>query len=113
MREDVIKLGALVPGLPHPLLCPEKNEGWQTIRNGFDKAKKEIEESDADLLIIYSTYWPSVLGHQIQAMPEPVWTHVDEEFHELGSMEYKFRIDAAFAECAKEKCEERGSIHVQ
>ena len=108
MREDVIKLGALVPGLPHPLLCPEKNEGWQTIRNGFDKAKKEIEESDADLLIIYSTYWSSVLGHQIQAMPDPVWTHVDEEFHELGSMAYKFRIDAAFAECAKEKCEERG-----
>ena len=41
-------------------------------------------------------------------MPEPVWTHVDEEFHELGSMSYKFRIDAAFAECAKENCEERG-----
>ena len=108
MRDDVIKLGVLVPGLPHPLLCPEKNKGWQNIRNGFDKIKEKIEENDADLLIIYSTYWPSVLGHQIQAMPEPIWTHVDEEFHDLGSMPYKFRMDAEFAECAKEKCEDRG-----
>ena len=44
MRDDVIKLGVLVPGLPHPLLCPEKNKGWQNIRNGFDKIKEKIEE---------------------------------------------------------------------
>ena len=108
MRDDVIKLGMLVPGLPHPLLCPEKNKGWGTIRDGFEVGKKEIEESDADLLIIYSTYWPSVLGHQIQAKPNPEWTHVDEEFHELGSMPYKFKIDSEFAKQCKNKCEERG-----
>ena len=106
MRNDIIKLGMIVPGLPHPLLCPEKNKGWNNIRDGFEIGKKEIEESDADLLIIYSTYWSSVLGHQIQAMPNPEWTHVDEEFHELGSMPYKFKIDAEFANYTKDKCEE-------
>jgi hypothetical protein len=28
MREDNVCKGVLVPGMPHPLLCPEKNEGW-------------------------------------------------------------------------------------
>ena len=27
MRDDNVCKGILVPGLPHPLLCPEKNEG--------------------------------------------------------------------------------------
>ena len=25
--------GLVVPGLPHPLLCPERNEGWMRIRS--------------------------------------------------------------------------------
>ena len=45
----------------------EKNEGWQKIRDAYDEARRQIEESDADLIIIYSTLWPSVIGHQIQA----------------------------------------------
>ena len=61
---EVIK-SLIVPAHPHPVLCPEKNEGWQKIRDAYDNARKQIEESDADLIIIYSTLWPSVIGHQI------------------------------------------------
>jgi 2-aminophenol/2-amino-5-chlorophenol 1,6-dioxygenase alpha subunit len=52
--------------------------------------------------------WPSILGHQLQANPEPEWTHVDEDFHYLGSIPYKFRIDAEFAELAVAKAQARG-----
>ena len=45
---------------------------------------------------------------QIQAFPEPEWTYVDEEFHDLGSIDYKFRMDPEFAELAVDKCKERG-----
>ena len=44
MRDDNVRKGILVPGLPHPLLCPEKNEGWQRVRDAYDKARLEIEE---------------------------------------------------------------------
>ena len=80
--------GFILPGLPHPLMCPEKNEGYSRLRQGFQRVKDEIESSEADLIIIYSTMWPSVIGHQIQARPEPEWTHVDEMFHDLGSISY-------------------------
>ncbi len=100
--------GWLVPGMPHPLMCPERNAGWNKIRQAFDQARKEIEQSDADLLVIYSTFWPSIIGHQIQALAEPKWTHVDEEWHELGSIDYEFKIDAHFAESIRAACQKRG-----
>ena len=68
MSGEIIK-SLIVPAHPHPVLCPEKNEGWQRIRDAYDDARSQIEESDADLIIIYSTLWPSVIGHQIQADP--------------------------------------------
>tara|TARA_B110000008_G_scaffold134386_1_gene136444 strand:- start:5251 stop:6648 length:1398 start_codon:yes stop_codon:yes gene_type:complete len=88
----------VVPVHPHPLLVPEQNEGWGRIRAAFDEARDAIKESGADLLIIYSTTWPSIIGHQIQADPNPQWTLVDQDFHDLGSMDYSFNIDAEFAE---------------
>ena len=98
----------VVPVHPHPLLVPEKNEGWTRLRAAFDEARDAIKESGADLLIIYSTTWPSIIGHQIQADPNPQWTLVDQDFHDLGSMDYSFNIDAEFAKAWNEANHKRG-----
>jgi enamine deaminase RidA (YjgF/YER057c/UK114 family)/aromatic ring-opening dioxygenase catalytic subunit (LigB family) len=98
----------IVPGIPHPLLCPEKNAGWQQLREGFETLGQEIVDSGADLILLYSTMWPSVIGHQIQARPEPEWVHVDELFHDLGSIPYKFKIDVDFAKAYEKKANDRG-----
>lgn len=100
--------GIIVPGIPHPLLCPEKNEGWTRLREGFEQARKELDECGAERILIYSTMWPSVIGHQIQADPEPEWVHVDELFHDLGSIPYKFNIDAEFSHAFQGAAEARG-----
>jgi 2-aminophenol/2-amino-5-chlorophenol 1,6-dioxygenase alpha subunit len=100
--------GVIVPGLPHPLLVPDENPGWREIRDAYETARKQIESLNPDLMIIYSTRWPSVIGHQIQADPEPEWVHVDEEFHHLGSIPYKFRMDAAFGEAYQQAATARG-----
>ena len=78
--------GLLVPGLPQPLLVPEQNAGWQRVRDAFDKARQQIAALEPDLILVYSVMWPSIIGHQIQADPEPEWVHVDELFHDLGSI---------------------------
>jgi 2-aminophenol/2-amino-5-chlorophenol 1,6-dioxygenase alpha subunit len=105
-----VPYGVLVPGLPQPLLCPEKNEGWMRIRRAFEAARAELLAAEVDLIIVYSTMWSSVIGHQIQADPKPVWVHVDELFHELGSIPYEFRIDAPFAAKLKEAVTARGLV---
>ena len=97
MTDSPILFGLYVPPHPHPLLAPEKNEGWGKLRQAFDTARKRIEESDADIILIYSTTWPSVIGHQIQARSNPEWVHVDDDFHYLGSMPYKFEMDSDFS----------------
>lgn len=87
----------IVPGLPQVLLAPEKSPGWGRLRAAYDLARKEIESSGADLILYYSTQWLSVLGYTFQADPAPEWVHVDQNFHDLGSMPYRFRIDPEFA----------------
>ncbi|MEQ1506065.1 MAG: hypothetical protein ABMB14_27785 [Myxococcota bacterium] len=107
-RAPGVVFGLLVPGLPHPLLCPEKNAGWGRLRAAFEAAREDLRRAEPDLLIVYSTMWSSVIGHQIVSDPKPVWTHVDELFHDLGSIPYEFRIDAPFAHRLKETATARG-----
>ena len=107
-KEAGVVLGVLVPGLPHPLLCPERNPGWTRLRQAFDAVRDRIRQLQPDLLVVYSTMWTSIIGHQIQADPQPTWVHVDELFHDLGSIPYQFRIDAPFAHALKAAMEARG-----
>jgi enamine deaminase RidA (YjgF/YER057c/UK114 family)/aromatic ring-opening dioxygenase catalytic subunit (LigB family) len=106
MSSSVLK-GIIVPGLPQPLLTPEANAGYARLRGAFERAREEIAGSGADVLIVYSTMWPSIIGHQIQALPEPEWVHVDELFHDLGSIAYKFRIDTELAEGIRDAAQAR------
>ena len=87
----------VVPVHPHTVLAPGQNAGWQRLRDAFDEAAQTIRELEADLIIVYSTTWPSIIGHQIQADPNPEWVMVDHDFHDLGSIPYSFNIDAEFA----------------
>ena len=104
----MIVKGYIVPGRPHPLLVPEQNPHWAELRAGFDAVREEIRASGADLLLLYSTQWLSVIGHQIQADPEPEWVHVDQEWHALGSIPYKFRMDADYAKAYASAAKARG-----
>ncbi len=103
-----VVLSLLVPGMPQPLLVPEQNPGWAAIRRGFGEARALIEASGANLLVLYSTGWPSVIGHQIQADPAPEWVHVDQDWHMLGSIPYRFSIDVAFAAAWQQAAAARG-----
>ncbi len=97
-----------VPGLPHILLCPEKKPEWTKVNQAFGKIREELKELKPDILLIYSTYWPSVVSHQIQARPLIKWTLVDEEWHDLGSVPYEIKIDSDFSHAYKDSAEKRG-----
>ena len=98
----------VVPVHPHTVLAPDQSPGWRRLRDAFDEAAQTIRDLEADLLIIYSTTWPSIIGHQIQADPNPEWVMVDHDFHDLGSIPYSFNIDAEFAHAWNEANEKRG-----
>jgi 2-aminophenol/2-amino-5-chlorophenol 1,6-dioxygenase alpha subunit len=100
--------GYIVPGKPHPLLAADCSPAWSRLRDGFARVREEIARTDADLLVLYSTQWISVIGHQIQADPQPEWVLVDQEWHELGEMPYRFRIDAEYGKAYEASARARG-----
>lgn len=108
LTDPQIARGYIVPGKPHPLLAADQCDAWGKLRAGFDAVRAEIEATDADLLLLYSTQWISIIGHQMQADPEPTWTLVDQEWHDLGSMPYRFRMDTDFAAAYQETATQRG-----
>ncbi len=100
-EQGVVAAAYIVPGMPHPLLAPERSPAWQSLRAAYGKVREEIEEAvakgEADLILYFSTQWLSVLGYLFQADPTPEWTLVDHNWHELGSMKYKMKVDTEFA----------------
>jgi 2-aminophenol/2-amino-5-chlorophenol 1,6-dioxygenase alpha subunit len=107
-RSGGIVRGYIVPGMPQPLLAPAQSPAWSALRAAFERVRAEIEATPADLLLLYSTQWISIIGHQIQADPEPKWVHVDPEWHELGDLPYTFRMDAEFAAAYQQAAAARG-----
>ena len=108
MSEGGVVASFVVPVHPHTVLAPDMNPGWRALRDAYDSAAQTIRELEADLLIIYSTTWPSIIGHQIQADPNPEWVMVDHDFHDLGSIPYSFNIDAEFAHAWDDANRNRG-----
>jgi len=104
----VIQRAYIVPGQPHPLLAPEKNAGWASLRRSYEAVGREIERSGAELMLIYSTQWFSVIGHLFQVDPKPTWTLVDQNWYELGDIPYEFRIDPEFGKLYARLCKEHG-----
>jgi 2-aminophenol/2-amino-5-chlorophenol 1,6-dioxygenase alpha subunit len=104
----MIQKAYIVPGQPHPLLAPEKNEGWARLRQAYEAVGKQIEASGAELVLVYSTQWFSVIGHLFQTDPQPKFVLVDQNWYEYGEIPYEFRIDPAFGELYCRLCREHG-----
>lgn len=104
----MIQKAYIVPGQPHPLLAPEKNTGWASLRASYEAVAKDIAASGAELILVYSTQWFSVIGHLFQVHPKPAWTLVDPNWYEFGEIPYEFRIDPGFGELYARLCKEHG-----
>ncbi len=98
----------VVPGVPHTLLASEQNPGWARLRVAMENVRDEIANSDAEMILYFSTQWLTVLGYLFQADPNPKWTMVDHNWHEFGSVHYDFKVDADFARVYSKEVKEMG-----
>jgi 2-aminophenol/2-amino-5-chlorophenol 1,6-dioxygenase alpha subunit len=104
----VIQKAFIVPGQPHILLGADKNEGWASLKQSYEAVGREIASSGAELLLLYSTQWFSVIGHLFQVDPNPQWVLVDQNWYEFGEIPYSFRIDPQFGDLYCRICKEHG-----
>jgi 2-aminophenol/2-amino-5-chlorophenol 1,6-dioxygenase alpha subunit len=96
MPEGQIVKGYIMPGMPHVML-PTESASRLELRNACRVAGANAQEARPDVLVIFSTQWVSVLGHLVQARPNPTGLHVDENWYDLGNLPYDFRTDVELA----------------
>lgn len=87
----------LVPGLPH-LLSPEKNKTYQEIHDAIKEVGSSLRAQGAERIVYYSTQWLSVLGLSFQSREHIVGHHVDENWHQLGTLDYEFHVDTELSQ---------------
>jgi 2-aminophenol/2-amino-5-chlorophenol 1,6-dioxygenase alpha subunit len=104
----LIQKAYLVPGQPHILLGSAQNAGWASLKQRYEEIGREIERSGAELMLLYSTQWFSVIGHLFQVASNPTWTLVDQNWYELGEIPYSFRIDPEFGKLYAGICKDLG-----
>jgi 2-aminophenol/2-amino-5-chlorophenol 1,6-dioxygenase subunit alpha len=96
MPEGQIVKGYIMPGMPHVIL-PAESPSRRELREACRVAGANVREAQPNVLVIFSTQWVSVLGHLVQARPNPTGLHVDENWYDLGNLPYDFRTDLELA----------------
>ncbi len=100
---------ALVPGMPQ-LLAREPAPSWRELAQATRAAGEALRAAKPDVLVILSTQWFTVLGHQLQMDPNPSGTRVDENWYayDYGTLSYDLRVDTEFTERWAQEIEAHG-----
>lgn len=108
MINQYIEKAYIVSGLPHILLAHDKSPYWNSLYQSYGKIREELKNTEADLILYFSTQWLSVIGYLFQAEENPEWVHVDQNWYEYGSIPYKFKMDSSFSRAYSEEVAKLG-----
>ncbi len=86
----------LVPGSPLPYVRRD-NKPWGKIAAGMQAAGEALVASKPHVILLYSTQWIAVLDQLWQTRPRVAGLHVDENWHEYGTLPYDLKIDTKLA----------------
>lgn len=88
---------AWVPGMPH-LLRPDLNPSYENLSNACKDIGRQFERLGVNRILYYSTQWLSVLGQSVQVRPRVQGLHVDENWYDIASLDFDFKVDHSLAE---------------
>lgn len=88
---------ALVPGMPQ-LLAADPAESWKRLSLAAKEVGRFLHNQRPDVVVMLSTQWFTVLGHQFQMDPNPKGRYVDENWYnfDYGHLAYDIPVDVDF-----------------
>lgn len=91
---DTPVAAALIPGLPH-LLAERPAKSWRTLATAVKDVGDRFRAAGAETVMVMSTQWVTVLGHQFQLDPRPKGRHHDENWYmyDFGKLPYEIPTD--------------------
>lgn len=95
---DPLVAAAIVPGMPH-LLAADAAPSWAQLASAVRATGEKIRDAGAEVVVMMSTQWFTVLGHQVQTDPRLRGEHCDENWYryDYGRQHYDLRVDAELA----------------
>lgn len=105
--------GVLAPHPPHLVYAenPPQNEpraecGWEPLRWGYERLRRDLEAHDIDVLVVLSPHWQTYIGTHFLGVPRFESLSVDPIFPNLFRYRYALDVDVPLAEAL---CEEAAS----
>lgn len=112
-----IVAGALAPHPPHLVYAsnPPQNEptaecGWETLRWGYERLGRDLQQLDYDVLVVLSPHWQTYVGHHALAVPRFTGKSVDPIFPNLFRYNYDLTVDVDLAEAILAEASDAGLV---
>ena len=89
-----VAAAALVPGMPH-LLAADPAPSWKELAAATRAVGDRLRAAGVEAVLLLSTQWFTVLGHQVQCDPHLSGTRTDENWYayDYGHLRYDLAVD--------------------
>ncbi len=117
MRTGEIVAGALAPHPPHLVYAdnPPQNEptaecGWETLRWGYQRFRKDLADRDIDVIVVYTPHWQTYIGTHFLGVPHLQSVSVDPIFPNLFRFHYELDVDVRLAKDIHDRARDGGIV---
>lgn len=117
MAPGRIVAGALAPHPPHLVYAenPPQNEpvaecGWEGLRWGYERLRRDLQRVPYDVIVVLSPHWQTYVGHHFLGVPRFESLSVDPIFPNLFRFSYEMDVDVPLAEAICAEATEAGLV---
>jgi 2-aminophenol/2-amino-5-chlorophenol 1,6-dioxygenase subunit alpha len=102
-------MAALVPGMPH-MLAADPAPSWARLGDAVRRTGDRLRAAGVETVVMVSTQWFTVLGHQVQTDPHLAGEHCDENWYryDYGRQRYDITVDTELALAWADTIDARG-----
>ncbi|TAH36359.1 MAG: tRNA U-34 5-methylaminomethyl-2-thiouridine biosynthesis protein [Planctomycetota bacterium] len=112
-----IVAGVLAPHPPHLVYAenPPQNEarsegGWEELRWGYERLRRNLARKEYEVLIVHSPHWKTVVGHHFLGVRHFKSLSVDPVFPNLFRYHFDLDVDVELAEAVCAEAESAGLV---
>lgn len=112
-----IVAGCLAPHPPHLVYAenPPQNEpvaecGWETLRWGYERMRRDLDALDYDVLVVLSPHWQTYIGWHFLGVPHFASKSVDPIFPNLFRYTYDLQVDVGLAQAIHDEARSAGLV---
>ncbi len=109
--------GALAPHPPHLVYAenPPQNEpraecGWEVLRWGYERFRRDLAKHSIDVIVVLSAHWQTYIGNHFLGVPHFKSLSVDPIFPNLFRFHYDLKVDVPLAESICERAAQAGVV---